>query len=141
MAEMLSISPLTGMGIGMVAEKYAAQSRAPANRWRLGLVLLQRLDDLGAHPGQRLAVEARMGQRQLQQMHRLRRILLQGGDGDHQIIAFGAGAEGDGAVGQRLVEGLGIQAAGALIDHGAGKGGQPRLARPDHRPSRPASRC
>ena len=74
------------------------------------------------------AVEARMGQRQLQQMHGFGRIFLQGGDGDHQIIALGAGAELDGAVGQRFVEGLGIQVARAFVNHGAGKGGQARLA-------------
>ncbi len=68
-----------GMAVGMTAEKVARESAAGDPR-RLDLILLQRLDNLGAHPRQGIRLEARLGQRHLQQAHRFRNMLLQGGD-------------------------------------------------------------
>ena len=117
-----------GMGIGMAIEEGAHESARCDTRW-LDLFLLQRLDDLGAHPGHGFGFKARTGQRQLQQAHRFGRIFFQGRNRNHQIVAVGARRKSDGLVGQGFVERLGVQVARALIDHGGGELRQSALAR------------
>ena len=117
-----------GLGIGVIAEKGAGKGAARHAR-RFHLVLLQRLDDLGFHARQRIGLEARLHQRHLQQAHRLRRVFFQSGDGDDEVIAFGAGRKADGAVLDGFVESLGRQIARPLVHHRSRKRRQPRFAR------------
>ena len=55
-------------------------------------------------------------------------MFLQGGDGDHQIVAFGPRGKADGAVGDRLMECLGAEIARAFVEHGARESRKPCLA-------------
>ena len=73
---------------------------------RLGVAFLDALDHLGAHPRHRFGIEARMGQRQSAADASPRGAFsLKRDDRDHQIVALDAGAELDGVVGQRFMEG------------------------------------
>ena len=76
---------------------------------------------LPAHPLDRVGVEARRGQRQMQQVERLVAVLVERAQRAAEIVAADAEAELDGVVFQPLVIGLAVEIAGAFVEQVGGE--------------------
>ncbi len=93
----------------------------------IGDLAPQRRHFLAAHALQRIGIEARLGQRQPQQIEGLVAMLVKGAQGPMEIIATDAKAQLDGVLLQPLVIGLAVEIAGALVEHVGGQIGGARL--------------
>ena len=72
--------------------------------------------DLRAHALDRVSVEARLGQRKPQIVERFVAVLGKRAQGAAQIVASGAEAELDRLAFEPVVEGIGIEGAGAVVE-------------------------
>ncbi len=112
-----------------VAGKGGAPPTAAGETVRIGGIAPQARQLLPAHALDRIGIEARLGQRQVQKIEGLVAVLVEGAQRAAEIIAADPEAEVDGVVFQPLVIGLAVEVAGALVDQVGGEIGGAALGR------------
>ena len=99
----------------MVREQGGEQPAA-GHSLRIFLVPAQTGFDLGADPADRLGIEARLGQRQPEQLEGSIAMFGLRLEGAAEVVAVGVEAEADGQLVEPSLEGLAVQITGAFVE-------------------------